>query len=162
MKLYEISADYLEIINAIESGEIPDDQAVDLIEQMEGEWQTKAEAVGSYLLNLRAEINAIYAAAKRMVDRAERTEKRADRLAEYLQWQMQRVGKREIKTPEWTAKLRKSPPSVAIVDEWEIPAGYWREKTTRSVDKALIREAMKDGHDVPGVKIEQSEKLRIG
>lgn len=161
MKLYEISETYRDIIQLIESGEIPDDQAVDLIEQMEGEWIQKAESVGSYILNLRAEIFAINNAIKRMRERMERTEKRADRLAEYLQWQMQQVGKREIKTAEWTAKLRKSPPSVVIVNESEIPADYWREKLIRSVDKRLALDAMKDGFDVPGIRIEQNEKLRI-
>lgn len=162
MKLYEISSTYRDIIQQIESGEIPDDQAVDLIDQMEGEWQTKAESVGGYILNLRAEVYAIEAAIKRMRERVERTEKRADRLAEYLQWQMQVVGKMELKTPEWRFKRVLNPPRVIVPDESKVPHNYWNERSIKTLDKRLIKQVLDDGFELDWAHLEQSEKLRIG
>lgn len=57
--------------------------------------------------------------------------------------------------------VKQSAGSVNIVDEAQIPALFIKEKITKSVDKVAIKNAIKDGNDVPGAEIVQSYSLVI-
>jgi len=57
-----------------------------------------------------------------------------------------------IKAPDIALKLSKLPSSVHIIDESKIPAEFWKEKVTRSLDKILIKSS--GGCD--GVRIESA------
>ena len=59
MKLYEINQKYLEILDAIENGEIPVDCIKDTLDSVEGDFETKIDSIVSYVKNLKAEREAI-------------------------------------------------------------------------------------------------------
>jgi hypothetical protein len=48
-----------------------------------------------------------------------------------------------------------------VFDENLIPAEFWREKTTTSVDKIMLKEVLNEGVDVPGATIQRKIKLEI-
>lgn len=57
--------------------------------------------------------------------------------------------------------VKQSAGSVNVIDETLIPALFVKEKITKSVDKVAIKNAIKDGKDVPGAEIVQSYSLVI-
>lgn len=57
--------------------------------------------------------------------------------------------------------VKQSAGSVNIIDEAQIPTLFIKEKITKSVDKVAIKNAIKDGKDVPGAEIVQSYSLVI-
>jgi hypothetical protein len=57
--------------------------------------------------------------------------------------------------------VKQSAGSVNIVDEAQIPALFIKEKITKSVDKVAIKNAMKDGKEVPGAELVQSYSLVV-
>lgn len=57
--------------------------------------------------------------------------------------------------------VKQSAGSVNIIDEAQIPTLFIKEKITKSVDKVAIKNAIKDGKDVPGAEIVQSYSLVV-
>lgn len=57
--------------------------------------------------------------------------------------------------------VKQSAGSVNIIDEAQIPALFIKEKITKSVDKIAIKNAIKDGKEVPGAEIVQSYSLVV-
>ena len=49
--------------------------------------------------------------------------------------------------------VRNTPQSVIIKDEALIPPKFFKEKTTKSVNKTLIKSALKNGSTIQGVEL---------
>jgi hypothetical protein len=56
-------------------------------------------------------------------------------------------------------KVRKNPPSVVVDDVTKIDSKYTRQKIQIDVDKIAIKKAIQAGENVPGCRLEQTEKL---
>jgi hypothetical protein len=68
----------------------------------------------------------------------------------------------EIKSsPYFKIRLKTCPVSIDVFDETIIPAEFWREKISRSVDKIMLKEALSEGVEVPGATIQRKIKLEI-
>ena len=50
-------------------------------------------------------------------------------------------------------KIRKSAGAVEIIDENEIPDEYWITVQTKKLDKKRMLEELKDGSEIPGVRL---------
>ena len=57
--------------------------------------------------------------------------------------------------------VKQSAGSVNIIDEAQIPSLFIKEKITKSVDKVAIKNAIKEGKEVPGAEIVQSYSLVV-
>ena len=70
------------------------------------------------------------------------------------------MGRIEIKTDLFDFKIQKNPPAVEVTDLNLIPDTY---KITQEVklDKKAILQDIKNGTEIKGVEIMQSEGLRI-
>ena len=60
-----------------------------------------------------------------------------------------------------TVQLNATPGALKIEDEKSVPDEYWKEKTTRSIDKVKLKEDIKQGVFVDWVSIEQDYKFII-
>ena len=60
-----------------------------------------------------------------------------------------------------TVQLNATPGALKIEEEKNVPDEYWKEKTTRSIDKVKLKEDIKQGVFVDGVSIEQDYKFII-
>lgn len=74
---------------------------------------------------------------------------RADKLKDLIQSMMMAAGERKFPGIAGTASIRAVAPKPEVIDETRLPEDFWR--VTRSIDKTAINEAMKDGHQIPGV-----------
>jgi hypothetical protein len=67
----------------------------------------------------------------------------------------------KIETPDILIKTQKTPASVVIIDEEQIPAEFIKTKTELSVDMVGIKNAIKAGQDVPGAMLQSGMKISI-
>lgn len=159
MNLYEIGAEYQKALTL--SVESPDDaQAlICLLDEVEGLFEAKAANVVAYARNLEAESGAYKAEAKRLAERAAAFQAKADMLKRYIENQMRACGMIELKAGFFDLKFVKNPWAVEIEEGAEIPEEYIRVK--REPDKTKLAEALKAGWQIEGVRLTQTERLRI-
>ena len=101
------------------------------------------------------EARAMAEAAKAMADetagRAARFMRRHDAMRGVLLAALDALGTRKIEGPDVTVSLRAGTPAPVITDEAQIPDAYWR--TVRTLDKAALREDLKQGVVVDGAEL---------
>lgn len=161
--LYEIVRHRAEFERLAESEDLPPELIADTLESLDGELQDKATNVAAFTRNLESSAAAIREAGKAMLARADRLEKRADSIRQYLLLNMQVAGITKIECPWFTIAVRKNPPSVVIDDESALPPEYVVQPPPPAPrpDKAAIGRALKAGDAVPGAHLVQSERLEV-
>lgn len=166
MKLYEIAADYENLLIAIENGEIPEEAIADTLESIEALLDDKADNIACLLKNIDADITAIKAEETALSERRKAKEREYDRIKSYLAETLLKAGKTKIETARNKITFRKSESVVieneAAFIEW---ARYnhdefltYKEPT---VNKTAIKSALKTDEKIDGVHIEVKENLQI-
>lgn len=90
----------------------------------------------------------------------ETEEKHLDKAKNSIDWIMKATGTDKLETSLNNLSYRKSE-SVSILDENSIPAEYWKEKVTKSIDKVGIKEAIKSWKEVAWASIQTNMNLQI-
>jgi hypothetical protein len=150
MTLYELTQQYLEVLNFINDPEIEQQYVIDTLESLESPIEEKMINVGKFIASIEAEAEAIAEVEKRQHQRRRTLENKAIWLRSYLQESMLKTEHTKIEAPEIEIKLAKLPVSVQILDESLIPPAFWKETVTRAIDKLKI----KDVGGCPGTLIE--------
>lgn len=159
MKLYELSGNMIQVDLMMQEGI---EGLEDTLESLDEAFKDKAEGCIKLAISKQMEANAIKGEIDRLKKRADKLDKDATWLEEYVEREMMRTNTTEIKSPLLTLKLRLSPPSVVVEDANAIPTHYLRiVPATTAPDKVAIKEAYKDGIEVPGTRLEQRLKLNI-
>ena len=57
--------------------------------------------------------------------------------------------------------MQKNPYKVVITNENEIPEDFIDTKETKAVNKEKIKEALKNGEEVPGCELVQENRITI-
>lgn len=70
------------------------------------------------------------------------------------------LGIQKIACPLFEVRIQKNPPAVEVFDEQMIPSMFWRTPDP-VLDKALLKEHMKAGEEIPGARLIQGESLRV-
>jgi uncharacterized secreted protein with C-terminal beta-propeller domain len=162
LKLYEISAAYLETLEALaEMEDLPAEAIADTLAGWSATFAEKAVSVAAYIRNLELEASAVEAARRRLEQRQRALQRHADRLRDYLKFEMERTGLAKVKNAELALRVQKNPPSVIIDREDLIPDAYREVVTTIKLLKAEIGKALKSGEHVPGAYLEQTTRLVI-
>lgn len=167
MKLYEISADYQNLLEAIANGEIPEEAIADTLESVTALLEDKADNIASLIKSLIAEAEAIKAEEDKL--KARRTAKlnRAERLTNYLSDTLQRNGRTKIETARNVITFRKTPPKVVFDDEkafieWaQANAGCFLNYAKPTVDKTAIKAFLDNGGQLEGAHMERSLNIQI-
>jgi len=161
--LYDLVGERLALQNKLESLELDEQTIADTLEGSSTEIQAKVESYAFVIRNMEALPEAIKAEEKRLAERRKAIEKRVDNIKHWLFTSMQTAGINKIESPVFTIALQNNPASVVIDDESLIPADYLRvpEAPPPSPDKALIKQAINDGFEVPGAHLQTSQRLVI-
>ena len=161
--LYELSADYLEILDLLEDADSDDAGALEAqLDALAGAITHKADAIAGLVQQLEGMAAMRKAEAKRMSELSAADERRAERLRAYLLRNLQSVGTERVDTARFRISVRFNPPSVAVLEQQLVPAEYLRTVTTVSVDKRLILDNYKaTGEIVPGVEVTRAQRLEI-
>lgn len=116
--------------------------------------QQKSKNIIGYVRNNELTIEAMKAEEKRIVEARKALENRNDRFKEYVKECMQRSGITKIETGLGMLSIAKSPISIEIENEDEVPSEFKQETITIKIDKKAIANNFKQTGEIPtGVKI---------
>jgi len=94
---------------------------------------------------LRGKAQVFLDEGKRIMSKAESLEKGADRLLEYCDFNMRMLDIDDVKADTFTAKFRKLPDMVDVVDNGKVPKKYQLPPAEPRPDKKMILAALKAG-----------------
>ena len=166
MKLFDLAPAYeqaLSIITQMEEDGCTDDeleQAMRMVDQIEGDLNTKCLNIASWVRNLEAEAKAIKEAQDAMDKRRKAATTKAERLRNYLFHGLKLAGVTKVQFPHFVISVKQCPESVQIAPGALIPDEYLRHPEPEP-NKVALKDALKHGKKIPGCSLERNEKLEI-
>ena len=157
-KLYELSTGYKNIEYLLENGENNEELAA-VLNSLDAEIEDKAENIAKIIKNYEGDIAAFKEEEKRIAERRRKLENDVKRLKQYLEDNMKMTGKTKFKSGTFSFNIAKNPASVEITNVDIISSDY--KVLTEVIDKKAILTDLKEGKDVQGAILKQSESLRI-
>lgn len=159
--LYNIEAEYLEIANQLEDGELSEELETALAIN-EKELQGKAIAYAYVIKESEDTVSVIDAEIKRLQGLKKTEQNKATRLKETISNAMELYGITEIKTETLKLNFRRSEGVICTDSSVGIPS----ELATivpeqRKPNLTAIKAAIKEGRDVFGFEIEERYSLQI-
>jgi len=158
---FKLTGQHAEALNALSESDLPQDVIDDTLEGLTGEIEAKCESVAMWRENQLVIAEAKKQRAKKLNDEAKAIENAANKMIDYLDENMSKVGIESIECDYFTIRYQKNPPSVEIEDLNKIPISYIKSKTTESADKAAIKKALQNGAVIEGAKLIDSRRLLI-
>ena len=162
MKLFDITSQLLQLENALENAEgVEESTLIEAQEYLDGlklERTEKIENCVALLKNWDALETAIKAEETALKARRESLERRAIWLKHYIGFCLQPGEKFE--SARCKVSWRKSE-LVEITNEVNVPDEYTEEVVTKKINKALIKNAIKNGLEVPGAELIKKNNLVI-
>ena len=157
LTLYDLEDSYINVLELLEEDENTDLQNV--LGQISEQFELKAENIAKLIKELDGESKTLAEEIKRLQAKKNSKDNNVKRLKLYLEDAMKTTGKTKFKTDLFSFGIQKNVPSLKIESEDNIPKDFI--KTMTSIDKRELLKAMKEGLEVEGVEITQSESLRI-
>ena len=155
MNLYDIEHEITNCVDS-ETGEIIDEKRLDALQMAR---EKKIENILLWIKNLKSEAGAIREEEKKLADRRQSDEKKAESLTQYVQ---NVLNGEKFKTSRVVVSYRKS--EAVIVDDLQLMQEtcdeYLKYKDPEP-DKAKIKAALKDGITVPGCHLEERQNITI-
>lgn len=195
MKLYELSDNFTELFDSFEAisamtfdknekGEfidddgnvIPDPEAAksdmlnawfDTLDGIESEFEQKAENIGAYIKQLKAEQDALAAEKKRLEARLTVKKNEADRLCAYLLEQMRKINLKKVDMPKAKISFSNGRESICISDEAALIK--WAEENCTDIlnpqppkiVKKEISALIKSGEEIPYACIARTPYITV-
>lgn len=165
MNLYQLSNEleslYHRIIDSVdeETGEI-DTELANALTVKEEEFDQKAIGVAIVGRRLNTTVDEIDAEIERLTALKKVYKARAERLENAVATACERFGKTKIDGIGARISFRKSE-RVVIDNETEIPDEFIDVKMTKKPSLTRIKDAIKQGQDVKGARIETVQNLQI-
>lgn len=159
--MYQIREEHLTLLSLIEEadGELTPEieQALQLTQE---EFDSKAVSYANVVKGFSDTEDAISREIDRLTALKERAIKRAELFKSTLSSAMQQFGIEKIETPTIKLSFRKSE-AIEITDENAVPESFQDQKVTTTISKTRIKEAIKQGTDVPGAQLISRKSLQI-
>lgn len=164
MTLYELTAEYLEVLLLAEDPDISEEVIADTLEDIGFNIEDKADGYAMVIAQLNADVTALKAEENRIATRRRTIENNIDRMKRYLTGAMVATGKTKFKTDLFSFNVQKNPPKVVIDDPSRIYDGFLIPQEPK-IDTVAIRNELKDP-DAAAVwegiaHLEQTEGVRI-
>jgi hypothetical protein len=166
VKLYEIAEEYEALIAAIEDGDIPEEAVADTLESIQSLLVDKADNIACLVKSLSAEASAIKAEEDALSKRRKQKERMVQRLKSYLSDVLLRSGYTKLETARSKISFRKS---EGVVIDNEDAFIVWAESHDKSlltypsptISKTAVKEALGEGVEIVGVRIEAKQNIQI-
>ena len=159
--LHEMSKEYASLY------EIASDPDADLesfgmaIDELKGEIGVKVDGVVSVIRNLEALRDGIEDHIEKQAKRATAADNRVKWLKRYLIDCLEIAGENRIVSTIADVSIVNNPARVEIYSYSDLPDEYVVEKKTYQPDKAMIKKALREGHEVPGASIVKDKRISI-
>ena len=167
MSLFALAGQYRQLAEKLASADFDAQTVADTIEAsgLTDALQEKAQGVELVARAAEVHVPAIDAEIARLQALKAHRQKIAAGLREYVRAQMEVAGIERIECPLFDLKLKKNPPAVEVLDDRQVPAGYWVTPDPKPVeariDKKAVAAALKKGEDVPGCRLVQATRLEV-
>ena len=158
--LYELTNDYLTLLDMAEDPDVEEDVLRDTMEGIEGEIEIKADGYARVMKQLEATSANLEFEEKRLMNRRKTIDRNIKRMKQALQDAMIATGKPKFKTDLFSFTIRKNPASVVIDHATCIPPEFLIPQDPK-VDKKAIKAAIDRGDDITFAHLEQGESLII-
>ena len=160
--LFQIKCEYEEILcEIIEADGEVDESLYEKLNGIDMDLTVKAENYVYIIKKSMSEDDYIDAEIKRLEKRKKRNKNLINRLKNDLKNALERLGKTKLKAPLFVIRIQNNPPTVKVVDESLIPDEFKEERTTTHLKKTAMLQLLKDGEEVAGAVMSQSQSLRI-
>ena len=151
LSLYEITNAFPVLM---ESEEITEEDKKKIEEELTILLQQKSQNIIGYTKNIELTINAMKEEEKRIAENRKSLENKLERFKDYVKECMERNNITKIETGLGILSIAKSPMSVEITNEDEIPSEFKQEVVTVKIDKTKIKNNFKETGEIPnGVNI---------
>lgn len=160
LNLYDITNAFPTLM---ENDEISEENKKQIEEELKLLLQQKSQNVIGYVRNIELTIDAIKNEEKRLSDDRKALENTLTRFKQYVKECMESSGITKIETGLGNLSIAKSPISIEVTNEDEIPAKFKQEVRTIKIDKKAIADNFKStGELISGVIIHtDNTNLRI-
>ena len=158
VSLYELKAQWMELLSLMEEGEDPE-MIQNTLEGIECEIEEKADNYARIIASLSSDIDGIVKEIARLQDKKRVLENHVAYLKGNLQDAMILTGKEKFKTELFSFNLQNNPASVVIDDPTSIPSEFLIPQEPK-VDKKAIKEYLKD-NEASWSHLETNRSLRI-
>lgn len=156
MNLYELSLSFQEVQNM----DLDPDVMKDTLDSIGGTFENKAENMAKLIRNLESDRLAYKEEEDRLKTKRQAVENKLEWLKTYLKDCMKLIGKTKFKSGMFNFSIQKNPVSVNITDKKILPEDYLIPQPPK-VNNTTLKKALKDGIEVPGAELKQTEGLRI-
>lgn len=158
--IYQLTVEAQELASILSEGEITEEiENVLIINQ--NELQTKAINYAYVIKSFEDDTQAINEEIKRLQGLKKNREGAIQRMKDAMIQAMDVYGLEKVESPTLKISLRNNPVSVQLVNEYQIPDQFKKEKVTVSIDKTAIKKAIESGEEVPGATLERSKGISI-
>jgi hypothetical protein len=163
--LYVLSSQYAALADKLDRLELDDQTIADTIDAsgLVDDIQTKAQGVEMVAREAEKYNTLVDMEIDRLKALKAGRERVAAGLRAYIKRNMESAGIEKIECPLCRITIQKNPPAVEIFDSASIPLAYMTDPkpVPPMPDKALIKQAIKDGFEVAGARMTQSTRLAI-
>jgi hypothetical protein len=127
---------------------------------LEGDYSDKVENIGKLIQSLRATCDALDTESARLKARAASIKRKIDWLKSYVVDSMRELGRDKIEGGVLIVSLTRNQ-RVELSDLEPVPSRFVTVVEEQKIDKAGIRQALKDGEDVPGARLVDTHSIKI-
>ena len=161
--LYNLSAEVAALKEKLEASDLDEQTIADTLEAESFDFEEKCKAVAYVIKEFAAKEELLTGAIDEMVFRKNVIKNKVNSLQSYLLDCMKLAGVAKVPGVEFDISVRKNPPSVEVYESGLIPEQYWKvpEPAPATVNKKLVMEALKEGREIPGARISQTERVVI-
>ena len=160
MTLYELTSDFLRLLELAEDPDIDAEAFEDTLEALEGDIEVKADGYAKVITSVKGDIAMLKEEIDRLSSRKRVMEGNVKRMTEALTNSMVATGKVKFKTELFSFNVQKNPPSLVVSDESLVPEEF-RIPQPDKIDTAGIKAAIKGGAEFDWAYTTQSESVRI-
>lgn len=160
--IYELSGDYLRLLEMAEDPEMDPVAFADTLEGLEGEIEIKAEGYAKVIKELDKDGAGLDNEIKRLQAKKITIANSIDLMKKALEQSMIITGKTKFKTDLFSFGIQKNPPSVELDEEHLelIPIEYLIPQDPKPDKKRMLQE-LKEGKELSFAKLKHTENLRI-
>ena len=155
--IYQISAEAIELVSALEDGELTPEMEMALTIN-QNELENKAKDYAYAIKSIEADIESIKEEIARLTALKKAKEDATDRMKESVLNAMKIYGIEKIASPTLTISVRRSE-AVEVSDN--LDQEYMTKKVTYAPDKIRIKNLIKASESVPGARIVENFNLVI-
>ena len=159
--LYDISNEYKELLDLMQSAEVDEQTIQDTIEAtgLKDDFRNKIDGYLYVIDDIEASNERIRNEEKRLASRRQMQEKNVRKMKDMLTDTMQLLEIQKERTDRYTVWVQNNPIKLSIQDDQFIPKDFYEEQQPQ-LNRKKLTDYIKEGKEIRGVELTQSKGLR--